>query len=712
MLKNMKIGTKLVLVGTLLIVGSLAVVSGVAITRALSGLTALENENLVSLAGTTADTIDRVFTEEQKLGLSLSHDRDIIAAATSVHEKGVSKSADTIRLAAQKLSPFHEDAELGGAYEAVNVTGVDGIVFASSDPARLGTNLSDRTYIQKALAGEKNVGAALISKVSGNPVTPIAAPIRSGDTIVGAVALIADIKFLNDVVANQKVGKTGYACVVDHSGLVIAHPKADAIFKLDISKEHGMEDLGKKITSGQRGVDGYVYQGVAKTAGYAPVKTTGWSVLMTLPDSEYPSTNEVRGIILLMSAIALLLAGLINVLFSRTITTKLARGVAFAQQVASGDFTQQLTIHQRDEIGSLADALNRMARKLSEMVANVQSNAWQVAASSEEISASTQRLSEGAQSQASSLEETSASMEELAASVEQVAEHAQSQAAAAEQGTASMTQVRDSIEEVSKNLSEIGTLATQSVDKAAEGSNAVEQVVEGINRIAQSAEKIGDFVSVIADIADQTNLLALNASIEAARAGEHGRGFAVVADEVSKLAARSLSATKEIKALIKEGGKNVTEGVRVAAGSQAAMGQIREASLQVKEMIASLSEAMEQQVTAVKELATALESVSEMSQNISAATEEQTANARHVSTAVESVNEVTQSAASAAEQMSAATEQLAGMAEQLQSLMAQFKITDGVANSDMQPTHHREGRLDGNGNGRSKSNTERLALSA
>ena len=215
------------------------------------------------------------------------------------------------------------------------------------------------------------------------------------------------------------------------------------------------------------------------------------------------------------------------------------------------------------------------------------------------------------------------------------------------------------------------------MENALEGARAVTEVVDGINLIAGSSEKIGGIVNVISDIADQTNLLALNASIEAARAGEHGRGFAVVADEVSKLADRSSSSTKEIESLIKESVKNVTKGVETASGSQGAMEQIRAASQKVKDMIAGLSESMEQQVKAVKELAGALTSVSEMSQSISAATEEQTTNATQVSTAVENVNEVTQSAASSAEEMSAATEQLSGMAQELQKLTSQFTIAEG-----------------------------------
>ncbi|HUJ76475.1 MAG TPA: CZB domain-containing protein, partial [bacterium] len=77
---------------------------------------------------------------------------------------------------------------------------------------------------------------------------------------------------------------------------------------------------------------------------------------------------------------------------------------------------------------------------------------------------------------------------------------------------------------------------------------------------------------------------------------------------------------------------------------------------------------------AIKELAKALENVSEMSQSISASTEEQTTNAKQVSLAVEGVNEITQSAASAAEEMSASTEQLTTMAQDLRSMMGQFKI--------------------------------------
>jgi methyl-accepting chemotaxis protein len=692
MLKNMNIGAKLIGIGTFILIVPLAILTIVAITKSTQGLIGVEKEQLAARSTNIAEIVDRVFAEEQKFALSMSIDPAIVAAAQAAAGKTAEPiatgkaaqvaavaraqaSSAVMQRASERLLSIAGTKGLGESYQVLVIVGADGTTLAASDPKYLGVSLADRAYFKNALAGQVNAGAAGLNKVTSKPFAPFAAPIRSGDTVVGVFAAIADISFLNELIGGQKIGKTGYAFVTDNTGLVLAHPKAENIFTLNENKLPGMEIVAKRMMAGESGVQSYVFQGVPKTAGFAPIKTTGWSVALSLSDNEFLApANEARDLLLIISAAAIVLAFILFFFFSRTITVALKKGVVYAELVASGDFTHTLPIVQKDEIGRLAAALNGMSNKLRDMVASIQDSAMQVASSSEQITASAQQLAEGAQTQASTLEETSASMEELTASVDQVSEHAQSQAAAVEQGSSSMTQVHNSIEEVSRNLTEIAALAGKSVDNAMEGAKAVSQVVDGIGLIAGSSEKISGIVTVISEIADQTNLLALNASIEAARAGEHGRGFAVVADEVSKLADRSSTSAKEIENLIKESAKNVTSGVETARGSQMAMEQIRAASQKVKEMINGLSESMMQQVGAVKELSKALENVSEMSQSISAATEEQTTNAKQVSKAVENVNEVTQTAASAAEEMSASTEQLASLAQSLQRLTAQFKI--------------------------------------
>jgi methyl-accepting chemotaxis protein len=96
-----------------------------------------------------------------------------------------------------------------------------------------------------------------------------------------------------------------------------------------------------------------------------------------------------------------------------------------------------------------------------------------------------------------------------------------------------------SIAEISRQLAHTNSIVGQATDEA----RATDDEIAGL---ATGAQKIGDVVKLIRDIAGQTNLLALNATIEAARAGEAGRGFAVVASEVKSLAVQTASATEEI----------------------------------------------------------------------------------------------------------------------------------------------------------------------
>jgi methyl-accepting chemotaxis protein len=695
MLKNMRISLKLILVGTLIMAVSLAAVAVVSIMKARAGLVTITNEEVQRVSHEVAREVDARVQSEIKLLLSLANDRDFIAAAAAVDERaaGTLSAKDEqrvnalVELANTKLASFQAIKEIGADYEGIPIVGLDGICFANNDPKALGINLSERAYVKNGLQGQVSVNSATLSKVSGQPVLPIGAPLFSNGKVVGTIAFVLKLGFLSDLIKEVKVGKSGYVFITDSTGLVIAHPVAENVMKLNMAELKGMEIASRRMMAQEEGVQNYFFQGSYKTLGFAPVSSTRWSVGLTMPDSEFlAAANETTQLVGIIAIVALVLAFLIYFIFSRSITKPLSRGVAFTQSLAAGDFTQHLDIHQKDEVGILAESLNMMSDKLRDLVATIQDSSEQVAASSEEISASAQSLAEGSQSQASSLEETSASVEELTASVDQVAQHAQTQAAAVEQGSASMTQTQRSIDAISRSLTDISTLAKGSVEKSSEGYQAVATVVEAITLISESSEKISGIVNVISEIADQTNLLALNASIEAARAGEHGRGFAVVADEVSKLADRSSTSTKEIEGIIKESAKNISRGVEIAKGSQGSMEQIKLTSQKVEETIAGLSSLMNEQVASVKELALALDNVNEMSQSISAATEEQTTNAKQVSKAIEGINDVTQSAASAAEEMSSSTEQLSSMAQQLQRLTAQFKIrADGMTEAAKKP---------------------------
>ena len=108
-----------------------------------------------------------------------------------------------------------------------------------------------------------------------------------------------------------------------------------------------------------------------------------------------------------------------------------------------------------------------------------------------------------------------------------------------ETAAAAAEELSASIKEISRRLAQ----ANEVVRTAATDATATNDDIAALARVAQ---RIGDVVKLIQDIAEQTNLLALNATIEAARAGEAGRGFAVVASEVKSLAVQTAKATGEI----------------------------------------------------------------------------------------------------------------------------------------------------------------------
>ncbi len=678
MLNNMKIGTKLLVICGLLIVVPLVVVAFISVTQGGRGLTKVEDQELHTRAQEIASTINNVILEEQKLVTVLSEQSNVKNAVDAASSNGNAKVASLVAKATQDFVNVDHSKSVGNTSEGIFAATADGRVIASSNPALIGTSIASKKYFKEAMKGTSSVGT-IEKPATGAAYVPVAAPVvqKSTNTVDGVIVNYLTATFADNLVKSVKIGTTGFAFVLDDRGVVIGYPDKSKLFVTNFLNEHGMKKLAGLMVGGKSGVEDYTYTGQDMTAGYAPVKATGWSVSLTLPISEYMTTiNEIRNVAILVTAVALILAVLILVFFVRSITKPLGQAVDYAKTVADGDFTKHLDIHRKDEIGLLTGSLNNMVERLKDMIVQIRDASLHVASSSEEISASAQQLSAGAQNQASTLEETSASVEELTASVEQVSDHAQSQAASVEESSSNMRQMQSSVEQVSKTLTDVSSSSEESMTKAETGVNAVKKAVEAINNIAKSSEEIAGIINVISDIADQTNLLALNASIEAARAGEHGRGFAVVADEVSKLADRSSSSTKEIEDLIRESSKDVSSGVEIAQAALTAMDEIIQGARSTNEMVGALSADIEQQINAIRELAKATESISEMSQSISAATEEQTTNAKQVAKAVENVNELTQQAAGAAEEMSATTEELSTLAQQMQRLVELFKLSE------------------------------------
>ncbi len=266
-------------------------------------------------------------------------------------------------------------------------------------------------------------------------------------------------------------------------------------------------------------------------------------------------------------------------------------------------------------IGSLLAFLivSRIIRNLNLIIGGLDESSTQVAAAAGMITSASQALADGATEQAASLEETSSALEEMASMTRQNAD----------------------------NSAKTADTTHQNVQLIGEGAKAVENMSGAMAEISDSAEKIGNIIKTIEEIAFQTNLLALNAAVEAARAGDAGKGFAVVADEVRNLAQRSAQAARDTAELIQGTVTRVKNGSEIAA-----------------ELDASF-----------REIDLGAQGVGKLVGEISAATSEQAQGVDQVNTAVAQMDKVTQSNAASAEECASASEQLSAQAEGLKGMV-------------------------------------------
>ncbi|MDH5720059.1 MAG: methyl-accepting chemotaxis protein [Spirochaetia bacterium] len=432
---------------------------------------------------------------------------------------------------------------------------------------------------------------------NNEPCSFIAAKImqhaHQGGEELGVIALQLSLDSINAIMQERAgMGDTGETYLVGPDNLMRSDSFLDkqnrsvkASFAGNIQKNGVDTTATKEALAGKSG-EGIIsdYNGNDVLSAYSPLKLydkVTWAMIaeIDLAEVKLPTDALINSIIFFVLVVAALVS-VMAFFVALSISKPLQVTVVSCETMAAGDFTEDIKVKSKDEIGRVMASLKEMQEKLKRTIADVLNNAESVASASSELTATAQSMSQGSNEQAASVEETTSSLEEMSASISQNTENAK---------------ITDGI-------------ATKTSKEAAEGGKAVIETVQAMRSIAEK-------INIIEEIAYQTNLLALNAAIEAARAGEHGKGFAVVASEVRKLAERSQVAAQEIGSL-------AGDSVEVAEKAGKLLEVIVPNIQKTADLVQEITAASEQQNSGVNQINAAMGQLDKVTQQSASAAEE------------------------------------------------------------------------------------------
>lgn len=415
----------------------------------------------------------------------------------------------------------------------------------------------------------------------------------------------------------------------------------------------GVSGIFESAVDGEDGLDSELLADIAQFGEELKVQQGRFAVSVesATRDSALRAENEEKLAIITMVAVSgagVVFSILIAFFLIRSITKPLSVVLASLNEIAdsAGDFTKSIDVRSKDEIGKLAESVNRMMSTLREMFIGVAENSRQLAGGGQEMAAlamGVERTTEGA---ATNINDVATVVETMSTDVSDIA--------------TTVHKMSIAINEVS----EIATRASSVAEKAMEMSNDASETVDALGT---AAVQIGDVTETIRRIADNTNLLALNAMIEANTAGEAGKGFAVVAKEVKELANQSGEAAAEIAANI-DGIQHQTEQtVEVII-------KVKDIISEINQSIGAIDNAINEQTRVAAKTSDAIATVSNGANDM-AKKLAQVANGSHDGSANVDDGFVSMSdSLEGIRKVSISAEQVSAIAGQLRDMVGRFKL--------------------------------------
>ncbi|MBN7772211.1 methyl-accepting chemotaxis protein [Clostridium aminobutyricum] len=462
-------------------------------------------------------------------------------------------------------------------------------------------------------------------------------PIVSGESII--YYLVGSYKYdvLNDIISNIQIGHNYSALIVNRDGLVVAHSNT-AIVTQQVSdlfhNDEQMMTLMQQIKEGLTGSKAVHINNTDTVVAYSPVNGANWSLVITVPKSEFMATAisaiEINALILL---VLLATSLLITIRFSGRISKSLGNVTARIKKLADGDLSSSVDIlHTQDETETLSISLKNTISDINGYVYKLTHALEQLSNGNADILVdgnfsgdfivmkdALNNIITYLNNILSYLKQTSS---DLSHSTRKVADNAMMVKNATENQFDAIRRLEEETEAISRgaaaidqNAAETQNLMQTASEQLHSGKEQMNNTLMAMEDIRINANDITSITKLMEDIAFQTNVLALNAAVEAVRAGSSGSGFAIVANEVRRLASQSAESAKQTASMIEQTQKSINAGADYALKTSEIIEQVTDISQNISNIADSLAYSAQGTHEALGKVAKDINSISQFAQD-------------------------------------------------------------------------------------------------
>ncbi len=251
-----------------------------------------------------------------------------------------------------------------GYYQELGLADTTGEIIAASGQNVVGNyNISDRTYFKKALEGKTYVSKHVLkNRVNGTLVFMISSPIKDKGRVLGVIFSVFEVNTFARMFTDPiRIGKTGYAYIFMDDGLIAANPDKSDLFGHNINKF----DFGRQMLNTKEGFIEYELDSQPMFASYKKCGKMNWTLVVCAAKKEIFAPVKNLGRINFFVAIAVVLVvSFVIFLIAESLSRPIRKVVSGLKKMGKGHLGFRLDIHNKDEIGEIGQALNKMAENL------------------------------------------------------------------------------------------------------------------------------------------------------------------------------------------------------------------------------------------------------------------------------------------------------------------------------------------------------------